>query len=84
MIMRKKDKILRLAKVSFVASAMTVSPVFKTYAQEMPTGGNVVSGSVSINSQNADHMIINQTSNKSIINWQGFSIHEKGRVDFKR
>ena len=82
MIMRKKDKILRLAKVSFVASAMTVSPVFKTYAQEMPTGGSVVSGNVSINSQNADHMIINQTSNKSIINWQGFSIHEKGRVDF--
>ena len=43
----------------------------------MPVGASVQSGNVKITGTNTDHMIIDQSSNKSIINWNGFSIHKK-------
>ena len=46
----------------------------------MPTGASVVSGNISITGT-TNHMIIDQSTNKSVINWQGFSIHKHGRVD---
>ena len=49
---------------------------------EMPTGASVQSGDVSISGTNTDHLIIDQSTNKSIINWNSFSIHKKGQVDF--
>ena len=49
---------------------------------EMPTGASVQSGDVSISGINKDHLIIDQSTNKSIINWNSFSIHKKGQVDF--
>lgn len=82
MIIKKKNKFLRFIRISSIASVMTLSPILKTLAQEMPTGASVVSGNVSISGQNTDHMVVNQSTHKSIINWQSFSIHENGRVDF--
>ena len=48
----------------------------------MPTGASIQSGDVSISGINTDHIIIDQSTNKSIINWNSFSIHKKGQVDF--
>ena len=49
---------------------------------EMPTGASIQSGNVSITNKNPDHMVIDQSTHKSIINWNSFSIHKKGQVDF--
>lgn len=51
-------------------------------ALAQPTGGNVVAGSATISTPNANHTVIQQGSNKAIINWQGFSIGEQGYVQF--
>jgi filamentous hemagglutinin family protein len=49
---------------------------------QMPTGGQVVAGSATISQPDANNMVINQGSNKAIINWQGFSIGSNGYVQF--
>ncbi|MDR3374269.1 MAG: filamentous hemagglutinin N-terminal domain-containing protein, partial [Ancalomicrobiaceae bacterium] len=43
-------------------------------AQSLPTGGTVISGTVSINQTAPNKLIINQTSGTAITNWQSFSI----------
>ena len=53
-------------------------------SNEMPTGGQVKSGNVTITGTGTNHMIIDSKSQKSIINWNSFSIHKKGRVDFNQ
>ena len=50
-------------------------------ADILPTGGNVVAGSGSIN-QSDGQMTINQTSNKLAIDWQSFSIGQGNSVTF--
>ena len=54
-----------------------------TFGDEMPTGPKVKSGLISISGTGTNHLKINQNSSKSIINWNSFSIHKKGQVDFK-
>ena len=53
-------------------------------AGEMPQGGTVSAGDVTITGTGTDHLIIDSNSQKSIINWNSFSIHSKGRVDFNQ
>ncbi|MCT7481313.1 GLUG motif-containing protein [Aliarcobacter cryaerophilus] len=48
-----------------------------------PSGGTVVSGNATI-SQNANTTNINQSSNKTIINWQDFSIKSNETVNFNQ
>ena len=48
----------------------------------MPSGAQVQSGNVVINSSEINHLKIDQKTNKSVINWNSFSIHKEGRVDF--
>ena len=43
--------------------------------QEMPSGGVVASGEVKITGTGTNHLIIDQSTNKSIINWDSFSVH---------
>ena len=50
----------------------------------MPSGGAVASGDVQITGTGTNHLIIDQKTNKSIINWDSFSIHSGGRVDFNQ
>ena len=52
------------------------------FSGEMPSGATVQSGNVNITGTNTDHMVIDQSTNKSIINWNSFSIHKQGQVDF--
>ncbi len=47
-----------------------------------PTGGSVASGSAIITSPNANSTVINQTSQKAIINWQNFSVSSGSSVQF--
>lgn len=51
------------------------------YAQGLPTGGQTVSGSASIQTTGSV-MTVGQTTAKAIINWQDFSIGAGNKVQF--
>ena len=61
----------------FCGLALNLTVFHFTLANDMPVGASVQSGNVKISGPTQDHMIIDQSSNKSIINWNGFSIHKK-------
>ena len=71
-----------------VTSALISFLVFvqpnRGFSGEMPSGASVQSGDVTITGTNTNHMIIDSNSQKSIINWNSFSIHKQGRVDFNQ
>ena len=67
--------------VSLVAASSLLSmPVF---ADDLPTGGQVVSGAASISS-NGSAMTVNQSTDKMIANWQSFSIGAGNSVTFNQ
>ncbi|BCG78600.1 MBG domain-containing protein [Mesorhizobium sp. 113-3-3] len=43
-------------------------------AQELPTGGSVASGGVTISNPSSSQLSIKQSTNSAIVNWQSFSI----------
>lgn len=53
-------------------------------AADLPTGGQVVSGSGAISQPSAQQMVIDQSSNKLAINWQSFDIGAGKRVTFNQ
>ena len=72
MIIRKKDKFLRLIGISSIAGVMTLFPILKTLAEEMPTGASIESGSITITGTNTN-MVIDQSTDKSVINGRAFN-----------
>lgn len=53
-------------------------------AVELPHGGSVAHGVVAISSPNAAALAIQQSTPTAIVNWQGFSIGQGGRVDISQ
>ena len=49
-------------------------------AADMPSGAVIQSGKVKIAEINPNHLQIEQTTTKSVINWNSFSVHKGGRV----
>ncbi|MBU3617850.1 filamentous hemagglutinin N-terminal domain-containing protein [Polynucleobacter sp. JS-Fieb-80-E5] len=43
-------------------------------AQALPSGGLVVGGAASINQTSASKMVVTQTSDKAVVNWQNFNV----------
>ena len=89
---RKKEKLFKkifpkrsnkafLSKFLIVGSSATV--LFVSSAYGLPQGGTVVSGDVTINTD-PKQMIINQATNKAIINWISFSIDREELVRFNQ
>lgn len=68
-----------LAAIGFCTLLVSGPPAL---AQQLPSGGNVVSGTASIHNTSATQQVITQGSNKAIINWQGFSIGQGNSVQF--
>ena len=54
------------------------------FCNEMPTNPQVQSGKVNITGTGTNHLQVNTKTNKTIINWDSFSIHSGGRVDFNQ
>ncbi|MDP9942461.1 two-partner secretion domain-containing protein [Ectopseudomonas alcaliphila] len=54
------------------------------FAADLPTGGQVVSGSGSISQPNGQQMVIDQASNKLAIDWQSFDIGSGNKVTFNQ
>ena len=77
----KKNKLSSLI-AGVLCSVMTITPGISARAADMPIGGSVQSGGVQIASINPNHMVINQSSDNSVIHWNSFSVHSKGVVDF--
>ena len=75
----KKEIICLLKKLPSGFFVLFSSTLF---GNDMPSGPQVQSGNIIIDSSETNHLKINQKTNKSVINWNSFSIHEKGRVDF--
>ena len=61
---------------------MTIFVNTQAVSGEMPKNPRIQSGNVTIEGKGTDHLKIQQKTNKSIINWDSFSVHKGGRVDF--
>jgi filamentous hemagglutinin family protein len=59
----------RLSQLLAVLLA-TVSP----WAVALPEGGQVVAGQASVSTPSANGMVVNQASDKAVLNWQSFNI----------
>ncbi|NEU11861.1 filamentous hemagglutinin N-terminal domain-containing protein [Methylobacterium sp. BTF04] len=75
-------QINRLITLLLAGTALT-SPS-SLYALELPTGGSVAHGTVGIGQPSATQLTIQQSSQTAIVNWQGFSIGQGGRVDISQ
>ena len=53
-------------------------------AQELPSGGNVASGSARIGSPTGGTLTIVQDSDRAVINWNSFSVGAGGKVEFRQ
>ncbi|MCA3586305.1 MAG: filamentous hemagglutinin N-terminal domain-containing protein [Methylocystis sp.] len=74
---------MRFSKILLATTALVAvgSLALRAQAQTLPTGGSVAAGQVAIGAPNAGRMAITQGSQNAIVNWQGFSIGQGGRVD---
>jgi hypothetical protein len=50
----------------------------------LPTGNELAAGSVNVATPSTEQLQINQSSQKAIINWQGFSIAEHESVNIQQ
>ncbi|MBU1329612.1 MAG: filamentous hemagglutinin N-terminal domain-containing protein [Gammaproteobacteria bacterium] len=69
------------AGVVLATSLALTGPAF---AADLPSGGQVVSGSGSISQPNSQQMVIDQASNKLAIDWQSFDIGTGNKVTFNQ
>jgi filamentous hemagglutinin family protein len=69
-------------RLAIILSATTILTP-PALAQNLPTGGQVVSGQATIN-QSGSAMTINQSSDRMIANWQSFSIGAGNSVTFNQ
>jgi filamentous hemagglutinin family protein len=69
--------LLKNSTISFVLSSVLASSL-----SSAPLGENIISGDVNIDRSKTNIININQTTNKSIINWQSFNINQNETVNF--
>src|SRR6516225_10315097 len=69
-----------------IAAALlpSVAAAFPSSAQQLPTGGSVAAGNVSIGAPQHGTLNINQSTNQAIINWNTFSVGVGGTVNFNQ
>lgn len=65
-----------------LAMAQIAFMLFSTTVWALPQSGTVVGGASAISQPNSTTMHINQTTDKSIINWQGYSIGANEKVQY--
>jgi filamentous hemagglutinin family protein len=71
---------LLLATTSLTASLV----IAQAYAQNLPTGGSVAAGRVSIAPPTSTQLNITQSSQSAVVNWQSFSIGQGSAVHIQQ
>ena len=85
MVINKVDgKLKRVVVSTLVLVTLAGKGPNWSYSGEMPTNPQVQSGKVNITGTGTNHLQVNTKTNKTIINWDSFSIHSGGRVDFNQ
>lgn len=85
----RKGRVFQLSKKPGNAAIFLVSfltyliGIFPSMVFALPTNGTVQAGSATINQPTSQQMTIQQTTEKAIIDWQGFSIGSSEQVDFQ-
>ena len=74
----------QLLKNSTMLCSVLALNTLPALAGGLPSGGQVASGSATINQQGANRLVINQNSDKAIINWQDFSVASGSSVHFQQ
>ncbi len=75
--------ICRLSDVkNIAASVLIISALSAVSAYALPQGGNVVAGSASISTSGSTTMLINQATNRAIVDWNKFNINANELVKF--
>jgi filamentous hemagglutinin family protein len=70
--------------VAGVAALALIIAIAPGWAQQLPTGGSVAAGGVTIGTPTNGTLNINQSTNQAIINWQTFSVGQGGTVNFNQ
>jgi len=78
----KRQKWIKARATSFLVAMMAYALIFPAHIFALPQGGQVVSGQAGISQTDAHSMLINQTTDKAIINWNQFSIAQPELVRF--
>ncbi|SER02621.1 filamentous hemagglutinin family N-terminal domain-containing protein, partial [Pseudomonas cuatrocienegasensis] len=78
------ERARRRAKGAGAVLAAALLLPLTAIAADLPSGGQVVSGSGAINQPNANQMVIDQASNKLAIDWQSFDIAAGNKVTFNQ
>ena len=71
----------REAAAAIVVTLLAGAPA---WAQTLPSGGAVTSGSATISQPNTTTLNINQSTNQAIINWNSFSVGHGDTVNFNQ
>lgn len=77
------DHRLRLRALLLASTLLIAAPALAP-AQELPSGGKVASGNVTINSPGANSMVIRQGSDRAVVNWNSFSIGNGASVTIRQ
>ncbi len=75
---------LLLASVAVLPLTLGQATAQAPAPQTVPTGGRVVAGGASIASPSPGQLTITQTTQRAAIDWQGFSVGERGHVQFQQ
>ena len=78
--LRPRRLALLLATTALTAPALATT----ASAQNLPTGGSVAAGSVSVSQPSPSTLTINQSSQSAVVNWQGFSISQGYSVNINQ
>jgi filamentous hemagglutinin family protein len=82
--MRTLNRARPLARPAYGVMALSVALAFPQSALALPTGETVVNGTVAVTRPSAQQMVVQQGSDKAIVNWQGFSIGGAEAVAFQQ
>ena len=69
--------------IFLVAFMMYLVSIFPSMVYALPSGGTVEAGGATINQPSQDKLVIQQTTDKAIIDWRGFGIQAGEQVDFQ-
>lgn len=70
-----------LLMTTALTSSLLIGPV---PAQNLPTGGSVAAGSVTISAPTSTQLNITQASQSAVVNWQSFSVGERSSVNIQQ